>query len=88
MVKIPAVWFSHTVYEGDIKTSALTLVPEGQNLKVTVPYEALNLGTIGGRYSLDVGIKLAVGKVLNTSDFQAALQKNLSLSLSKQKPSY
>lgn len=88
LVKIPAVWFSHTVFDGEIKTSTLTLASEGPNLKVTVPYEALNLGSIGGRYSLDVGIKLAAGKILNTSDFQAALQKNLSLSLSKQKPSY
>ena len=88
LVKTRAIWFPSTAFDGDLKTSLLTLATEGPNLKVVVPYTALQLGSIGGRCSLDVNIKLDASKVLNVSDFQAALQKNLSLSLSKQKPSY
>ncbi|MBC7396598.1 MAG: hypothetical protein H7333_04070, partial [Bdellovibrionales bacterium] len=88
LVKTPAVWFPNTVFEGDLKSSSLALASVGTNLKVLVPYESLQLGSIGGRYSLDVSIKLDSSKVLNISDFEASLQKNLSLSLTKERPTY
>lgn len=72
-----------------ISTSSLSLVSQGETLKVLVPLEKIGLSSLSSnRHDVEVSVSLDVGQVLNASEFQAALNKSISEQLTGVKPSF
>ncbi|NDG84209.1 MAG: hypothetical protein EBX52_04125 [Proteobacteria bacterium] len=84
LVRNPKLWASTTLFDGDLRASALGLVGQGQNINAVIPVEKMGVDEIGSkRYDVSVSVSLDPGKVLNTGDFQGELGKRLEQSREK-----
>jgi hypothetical protein len=89
LVRNRAIGGDSVLFEGSIASSKLNLVAATGALNVLVPYEKLQIDSINSlKHDLSISVSLNAEKVLNASDFSAALNKRLGASLNRVKATF
>ncbi|MBC7398133.1 MAG: hypothetical protein H7333_11880 [Bdellovibrionales bacterium] len=91
LVRNRALFGNSVRYDGTKSIAELGLVGQGNNIQALIPFQKLGVDSLGNlKHDLSVSIRLNPGTapLLNATDFQALLDRQLSQTLSKVKPSF